>query len=104
MTCASTSGCARQRQAGGGHVTGLTLTADSLREFAEDMLKDAPPGSLVLRIPDTVEAMSDVASLLVDRVQNPITRSDVSVTLGDADTATVQFGPGGTRTRTIPAA
>ena len=85
-----------------GDVIGLTLTGDSLREFAEDMLVDGLASSVVLRIPDTVEA--DVPGLIADLVANPITRSDVHVTLGDADTATVRYGPGETDTWIITAA
>ena len=81
--------CSREwAQEARGDVVGLTLTDDSLRELAEDVVTD--PSGLRLSLNPLV---------------NPITRSDVEVAGGAADdTATVAcMGPDGMTTRTVPA-
>ena len=82
--------CSREwAQEARGDVVGLTLTDDSLRELAEDVVTD--PSGLRLSLNPLV---------------NPITRSDVEVAGGAADdTASVAcMGPDGMTTRTVAAA
>ena len=96
--------CSREwAQEARGDVVGLTLTDDSLRELAEDLVTDPLPGRMVLRIPEGADpADGEPLNPLV----NPITRSDVEVAGGAAsDMATVRcMGPDGMTARTVAAA
>lgn len=87
-----------------GDLVGLALTADSLRELAEDVVTDPLPAPMVLRIPEH-DLGATASGLSLSHLVNPVTRSDVSVIGGAAsDTATVRcMGPDGMTTRTVTA-
>ena len=104
-TAAFTALCCREwAQEARGDVTGLTLTAESLRELAEDVVTDPFPAPKVLRIAEH-DLGATTSGLSLRRLVNPVTRSDVEVAGGAAgDTATVRYmGPDGMLTRTVPA-
>lgn len=87
-----------------GDVVGLALTADSLRELAEDVVTDPLPAPMVLRIAEH-DLGATASGLSLSHLINPVTRSDVEVVGGAAaNSATVQYmGPSGMLARTVPA-
>jgi hypothetical protein len=89
--------CRRELEADGGEVTEVTLTADGLRELADEILSGPEAEATLTASGKTVAA----CGARVSHVVHPVTKLAVPFTLGTEDFATVRFGLKGSLTRTV---
>jgi hypothetical protein len=95
--------CQREFAADGGDVRALTLAGPSAADLAADICTRPELVPMILRIRED-EADTVRAGAALTKARNPVTLSDVAVTVepdAEADTATVRCGPDGGQTRTV---
>lgn len=95
--------CRRELEADGGEVTEVTLTAEGLRELANEV--SSSPEAETIQVA-TAQGGKSLAACggRVSHVRHPVTGLAVPFSLGDKDFATVRHGPEGSLTRTVAVA